>query len=38
MGIAPVPFTQATTGEWIHCISTIPKYPLHPHLVQDPHS
>ena len=34
---APNPFTQATTSEWIHCVTTVPKFPLHPHLLQNPH-
>ena len=35
---ALAPFIQATTGEWIHRVSTVPKFPLHPHLIQDPHN
>ena len=33
----PIPFTQATTSKWIHHITTVPKFPLHPHLLQNPH-
>ena len=32
----PNPFAQATNGEWIHQVTTVPKFPLHPHL-QNPH-
>ena len=38
MSAAPAPFTKATTGEWIYCVSTVAKFPLHPHLIQDPHN
>ena len=35
---APSPFAQATNGEWIFRVSTAPRYPLHSHLIPDPHS
>ena len=38
MDSAPPPFAQATNGEWIHQVSTVPRYPLHSHLIPDPYN
>ena len=32
------PYTQATNGEWIHQVTTAPRYPLQSHLISDPHN
>ena len=37
MVTTPSLFTQATNGEWIHWVTTVPKFPLPPHLQQNPH-
>ena len=35
---APSPYTQATNSEWIHQVTTAPRYPLQSHLISDPHN